>query len=72
MLQQLPKELQDLVSDLIEEAEFKGKQVTSPSIAAHVSSASCLLPADPCVRKLLMWSAVSAAYSAVVLPSKPD
>ena len=27
MLQQLPKELQDLVSELIEEAEFKGKQV---------------------------------------------
>ena len=36
-LQQLPKELQNLVSELIEEAEFKGKQVGLQTLRAFFS-----------------------------------
>lgn len=39
MLQQLPKELQDLVSELIEEAEFKGKQVMAACTLDSVQQA---------------------------------
>ena len=48
-LQQLPKELQDLVSELIEEAEFKGKQVMLKTEhvrawyrAVNAANASCI------------------------------
>ncbi len=35
MLQQLDKQLQELISDLIETAEFKGKQVYTSLLSFH-------------------------------------
>jgi len=44
-LQQFDKHLQDLVSELIEEAEFKGKQVFNASIRCSFAVyRSCSIP----------------------------